>query len=245
MWLRDLRAVTFDDWYTLRRLCGTRDLAEALEDALTDRGIDSGGSFREAWAREEGRRQEAQWEDLREERLEDRLQRILPERVGGLEEIVSEAMESLSEAIEWFPDVLATLDWLREQGYRTALVSNTPVPLAASWRSRMEPWFDAFVLSRDVGRVKPHEAIFREAVQRLGVLPSVTLHVGDQLVADVFGPNAMGMRTALLVRGGRAASSPHPEKWLSRTHRLRPEDVKPDLRFRSLEELPVAIDAFA
>lgn len=213
---------------------------------MQGRGIAlDGGSFLEAWAREEGRRQEAQWEDLWEERLEERLQRILPDRVGDLEGIVSEAMESLSEAIEWFPDVLATLDWLREEGYRTALISNTPVPLANAWRARMEPWFDAFVLSRDVGRVKPHEAMFREAIQRLGVLPSVTLHVGDQLIADVFGSKSMGMRTALLVRGERAPASAHSENWLSRVHRLQPVDVKPDLRFRTLEELPAAIDAFA
>ncbi len=246
MWLRDVRAVTFDDWFTLRHLLGTRDLPRAVEEILTAQGVARfEGSFRDAWTLSQDEKEEAQWAELREEPLEAILRRLLPEPSARMQEVVAAAIESLAGAIEWFPDALPTLDWLRAEGYRTALVSNTPVPLGASWQTRMAPWFDAIVLSREVGHVKPHEAMFRDALRRLGVLPSMVLHVGDQLVADVFGAKALGMRAALLVRGESAPDSPRPADWLRRAHGLRPEDIKPDLRFRTLEELPAAIEAFA
>lgn len=246
MWLRDLRAVTLDDWHTLRHLIGPQDIPGAIEEVLRKHGISRlPDSFHTAFVRGLDEKDKAQWMDLREERLEDILRRLLPEPVEDLEEIVAGAIESLASAIEWFPDALPTLDRLRDAGYRTALISNTPLPLGRSWEVRMAPWFDAIVLSRDLGRAKPHDSMFLEAVRHLGVMPGAVLHVGDQLVADVFGAKSVGLRAALLERAGRLPASPHPSEWLMRVHGLREGDVKPDLKFRTLEELPAAIEAFA
>ena len=56
---------------------------------------------------------------------------------------------------------------------------------------------DAFVLSYEVGAVKPSEAIFQAACVALGVDPRDVLMIGDDPVADA-GAVRAGIRTLLL-----------------------------------------------
>jgi len=93
----------------------------------------------------------------------------------------------------------ALLEALRERGLRLALVSNTASP-----RWLLEPILerqgivdrvDAIVLSSEVGKRKPHRAIFERALDELGVEPNEALFVGDRLDADVFGASRVGMNT--------------------------------------------------
>jgi FMN phosphatase YigB (HAD superfamily) len=70
------------------------------------------------------------------------------------------------------------------------------------------------------------------------------LHVGGSLVEDVFGAKGAGLRTALLERALRAPVDPRSTEWLFRTHGLRPEETPPDLKVRTLEEIPVILDEF-
>ncbi len=60
--------------------------------------------------------------------------------------------------------------------------------------------FDGVVISMDVGIRKPRPEIFRAALESLGTSPEETLHVGDNLDADVAGAAALGMRTAWITR---------------------------------------------
>ncbi len=59
---------------------------------------------------------------------------------------------------------------------------------------------DAVVISEDVGVRKPASAIFEVVLDRLGVDAAETLHVGDNLEADVGGGAGAGMRTGWLKR---------------------------------------------
>ena len=54
---------------------------------------------------------------------------------------------------------------------------------------------DVVVSSAEAGASKPDPAIFRLALERLGVQPERTLHVGDS-PADAEGAQAAGMRFA-------------------------------------------------
>jgi putative hydrolase of the HAD superfamily len=93
----------------------------------------------------------------------------------------------------------ALLEALRARGLELALVSNTVSPL---WlmdpvldRMGLTDRIDAIVLSSEVGKRKPHPAIFERALDELGVAPEDALHVGDRLVADVLGASRVGMKT--------------------------------------------------
>jgi HAD superfamily hydrolase (TIGR01549 family) len=93
----------------------------------------------------------------------------------------------------------ALLEALRGRGLRLALVSNTASP---QWllqpileRQGLVDRVDAIVLSSEVGKRKPHPAIFERALEELGVDAGVALFVGDRLEADILGASRVGMKT--------------------------------------------------
>jgi putative hydrolase of the HAD superfamily len=97
----------------------------------------------------------------------------------------------------------ALLESLRERDLKLALVSNTASP---EWllepileRQGITERVDAIVLSSEVGKRKPHRAIFERALSELGVEPSEALFVGDRLEADVLGASRVGMKTVQAV----------------------------------------------
>jgi putative hydrolase of the HAD superfamily len=93
------------------------------------------------------------------------------------------------------------LDSLRDRGLKLGLVSNAFDP---GWllredlaRMGLAERFDVAVFSSEVGLRKPHPAIFRAALDALGVAPERTLFVGDRRYEDVRGPKELGMKTVL------------------------------------------------
>jgi putative hydrolase of the HAD superfamily len=111
----------------------------------------------------------------------------------------------------------ALLEALRERGLKLALVSNTASP-----RWLLEPILerqgivdrvDTIVLSSEVGKRKPHPAIFERALGELAVEPGEALFVGDRLGADVLGASRVGMNTvqALWFRADEDADGVEPD----------------------------------
>jgi putative hydrolase of the HAD superfamily len=95
----------------------------------------------------------------------------------------------------------ALLDSLRARGLKTGLVSNAFDP---GWllhndleRMRLAERLDAAVFSSEVGKRKPHPAIFGAALERLGVEPERALFVGDRRFEDIRGAKEAGMTTVL------------------------------------------------
>lgn len=93
----------------------------------------------------------------------------------------------------------ALLESLRNRGLKLALVSNTASP---DWLLRpvlahqgLVDRVDAIVLSSEVGKRKPHPAIFESALAELDVRADEALFVGDRLDADVGGAARVGMHT--------------------------------------------------
>jgi putative hydrolase of the HAD superfamily len=99
------------------------------------------------------------------------------------------------------PDVHAVLDGLCAQGLRLGIVSNCATPRRFVDRALEEQGLlermDAVVFSCEVGKVKPHPAIFERALAELEVEPARALFVGDRVLPDVWGPSRLGMSTAL------------------------------------------------
>jgi len=96
-----------------------------------------------------------------------------------------------------FPDVIPTLKWLRERGYRIGSVTNRALgdePFRQELRHYgLLDYFEVLSISCEVGYMKPHAAIFQHAIEALGVTPEETALVGDSLRADVAGSQALGM----------------------------------------------------
>jgi putative hydrolase of the HAD superfamily len=93
----------------------------------------------------------------------------------------------------------ALLDSLRARGLKTGLVSNAFDP---GWllhgdleRMGLADRLDIAVFSSEVGKRKPHEAIFAAALEPLAVRPERALFVGDRRFEDVRGAKHLGMTT--------------------------------------------------
>ncbi len=77
-----------------------------------------------------------------------------------------------------YPDTVEVLRSLREHGLKTAIVSNIAFDIRPAFR-RAGADADEFVLSFEVGAVKPDPRIFETTLARLGVAPGETVMVGD------------------------------------------------------------------
>jgi putative hydrolase of the HAD superfamily len=98
---------------------------------------------------------------------------------------------------------VALLESLRRRGLKTGLVSNAIDPgwllRADLERQGLAPLLDTVVFSSELGKRKPHPAIYEAALSELGVSPDRAVFVGDRLVEDVQGPAELGMTTVQAV----------------------------------------------
>jgi putative hydrolase of the HAD superfamily len=111
----------------------------------------------------------------------------------------------------------ALLESLRNRNLRLGVVSNAFDP---AWllhrdleRAGIAERVDFAVFSSEVGKRKPHAAIFERALEELGVAAGEALFVGDRLYEDVRGAGELGMTTvqALWFRADEHADGGEPD----------------------------------
>ena len=117
----------------------------------------------------------------------------------------SELYDRFAQADAWeiFPDVLSALDELARAGFRLLALSNWDprLPMILE-RLDLARRFEAIVYSAEVGFEKPHEGIFAEALEQIGLRAGSVAHVGDRQIDDVEGAVAVGMHALLIDRSG-------------------------------------------
>ena len=84
----------------------------------------------------------------------------------------------------------------RAGGGRTAMLSNGVTEIIEQLRRsrRLDTWFDAVIVSCEVGRCKPDPEIYRICLDRLGVPAEETLFVDDRL-ENLAAAESVGLRT--------------------------------------------------
>ena len=105
--------------------------------------------------------------------------------------------------VELFEDAAPTLEALQGRS-RLGLISNGRGP---EQRSRiallgLDAYFTVVAVSGELGVRKPDPAIFRHALDLLGVAAEAAVFVGDDLEADIGGAQAAGLTTVWVNRGG-------------------------------------------
>lgn len=127
----------------------------------------------------------------------------------------------------------AVLARLTEQGRSLGLVSNTfwapALHDADLARFGLLDYLPVRIYSCVAGVVKPHHAIYRQALDRLDVAPPEAVFVGDKLDVDIAGPQEIGMRAVLVASPFRVESNP---------------DIVPDARIETLDELPALLETW-
>ncbi len=130
------------------------------------------------------------------------------ERVGGMDDpepCFLELYEMFADPALWHLEegAVEVLREARDRGCAVGLVSN--------WDSRLRGlleglgligYFDAIVISCEIGVEKPHPAIFHAALREMGVRPEETVHIGDSYRDDVIGARRAGISPIWLLRDG-------------------------------------------
>jgi putative hydrolase of the HAD superfamily len=194
----ELDAVTVDGMGTLVTVV---DPVPSLDRALRERGVERGpDALRRAFAAEVAyyRPRAASGRDetsLAALRLE--CARVFLEAAEADVEAGSFVDAFLgSIVLEPLPGALETLAGLRARGLGLAVVSNWDVGLAEQLeRIGAASLFGTIVTTAEAGAGKSDPAVFRLALERLGVEPGRALHVGDE-PEDEAGALAAGMRFA-------------------------------------------------
>ncbi len=122
-------------------------------------------------------------------------------RESGLKDDHAEALyERVIDPGCWtpYPDTAEVLAGLHGLGIKTAVVSNIAFDVRPAFEAigALDD-VDEFVLSYQVGAVKPSPAIFQTALTRLAVAPEYTVMVGDSEEADG-GARTLGCHFALV-----------------------------------------------
>lgn len=125
---------------------------------------------------------------------------LMAEAPYGDAELAAALYESVSDQWRAYSDAAPCLAALQDMGVRTILLSNTGIDIGpVVEREGLAPYLDAVVMSFRIGAVKPEPDAFRQAMATVGTVPTHTLMVGDNLLADG-GGTAIGIRTLILPR---------------------------------------------
>jgi putative hydrolase of the HAD superfamily len=142
------------------------------------------------------------------------------------------AYRSHQPQIALYPETLATLNALQEQGIRLGIVTDG---LASVQRRkiaalRLDRRMDVVVCTDELGNdcAKPSTVPFEVATTLLGVPPEHVAYVGDDMGKDFAGPNQLGMKTVCLRSSGLIGV---PSKDAPNTH------FAPQVRIESISQL--------
>jgi putative hydrolase of the HAD superfamily len=129
------------------------------------------------------------------------------------------------ELQDHLPGAEHVLRELQSAGVRIGLLTNGAASLQ---REKIETsglgmYFDAAVVSGEIGTGKPEPEIFHHLLERLGVTPGEVLMVGNSLARDIMGGKRAGLHTC----------------WLALEGEEEPVGlIEPDFTIHSLGELP-------
>jgi HAD superfamily hydrolase (TIGR01509 family) len=184
----------------------------------------------------------AVWSRRRDVSVEEHVRAILTAAAPGLPDRLPAAsfaklVEAYARPVLVVPPALdpgtpGALRALRERGLTLAVVSNTMRTPGATLRKLLAHYgilehFAHTTFSDEVGVRKPAPEIFGLTLRAVGGEPTSAVHVGDDLVLDVEGARATGMRVVLV---GNMSSRP-------------PVGYEADVVIPRMAALPDALDA--
>lgn len=113
--------------------------------------------------------------------------------------LIRQELETELAGLDLFEESQSVLQSLRVAGMQIAVCSNLATEYCPSVR-RLLPGLDAYVLSCEVGYVKPDAEIYRAVCTSLGVAPNEVWFIGDSQRCDLQGPRDFGMKSLWLDR---------------------------------------------
>ena len=204
-----IRAVTFDLWNTL--LTSTPGAVEirsrSWREVIVERGLDIGDDLLHGTLSMLPTRFDEEWRAGRQygptEALADCFTAFGDRLASEDRDALAAAFEAASYELKVAPvaDAADVLSAVAATGVAVGIISDTTLAVGRHLRTYLDQHrilqhvtFAAF--SDEVGVYKPDPAIFRVALDGLGIDdPTTVAHVGDLMRTDVAGARAMGMVT--------------------------------------------------
>jgi 2-haloacid dehalogenase len=200
--LTDIRACVFDAYGTLFDFASAAmRCADALGDkanALTPLWRDK--QLQYTWLRAAQRRHADFWQ-VTGDALDFALETLaISDERGTLRQRLMDCYLTLDA----FPEVPEVLRQLKAAGFATAILSNgTPAMLAAAVQhAGISRALDQVLSVEEVGAFKPAPAVYRLAIDRLGVSPSAIAFQSSN-AWDIHAASAFGLRTVWCNRSGQ------------------------------------------
>jgi putative hydrolase of the HAD superfamily len=122
------------------------------------------------------------------------------EKNAAIKKALDVFFQDYIDSLELRPGAKKLLELVR-QSCKTGLVSNftyAPVVRESMRKLGIECCFDAVVVSQECGWRKPHQKIFQDALQLLGVKAEEAIFIGDNPTEDIGGAASAGLRTVFV-----------------------------------------------
>ncbi|ODS31448.1 MAG: Phosphoglycolate phosphatase [Candidatus Scalindua rubra] len=145
-------------------------------------------------------------DDIKSGDMKNKVQTLLEEinveiSAEMFKKLINEWYQPFARELDIYEDSESTLKALRQKGFRLVAVTNT------AWsgeliegdlrRFGVASFFEAVIVSSDIGYRKPSPVIFERALRELGLDASECIFVGDSIIEDIQGAQQMGMRAIL------------------------------------------------
>ncbi|HTX43530.1 MAG TPA: HAD family hydrolase [Methanocella sp.] len=143
-----------------------------------------------------------------------------PEELAHLSTDLSHLFRAATrKRIFLYPTVKPALEQM-QKNYRLGIVSNAQEAFTMPELGLygLDRYFEAIVLSSQVGVKKPGSRIFARALSDLNVKPSDVVMVGNDMAADMMGASKLGMRTIYIQqknKSGRSVTGVTPDAVVS------------------------------
>lgn len=136
-----------------------------------------------------------------------------------------ELTEAIMAEMVPFPGAIETINILRAEGVKLALITNGDAKEQRRKieRHALEPLFDVVIVEGEFGTGKPDLAVYHHALSVLGVAPHDAWMVGDNLEWEVVVPQQLGMKGIWVDFAGKGLPPDSP--------------VQPDRIIRFISEL--------
>lgn len=128
-----------------------------------------------------------------------------------------------------------TLKYLKQKGYKIGVISNTAyyeeIMIECFKAKGIHKYIDNYSFSYGVGRCKPHDDIFLDAMDKTKISPRESMMIGDNLLCDIEPAIRLGMKTCLF---------DNPYKKESKGSKIGNNSsdlIEPDFVVKSIEEL--------
>jgi len=132
---------------------------------------------------------------------------------AALAQQIGDTYHSLRDAgLQPFAEAIDTVAWLRDSGCRLALLTNGSADMQRNKINRfgLADLFDLILIEGELGFGKPDPRVYERALDSLGVGPTDSWMVGDNLEWDVAQPQRHGIYAIWVDARGRGLPAGYP-----------------------------------